>query len=58
MREKGMKVMLSKDRLSGLKSIDLDFCEDCIYGKQRGASFSKKREILKAERLELVHTNV
>ena len=31
--EKGMKVMLSKDKLSGLKSIDLDFCEDCVWGK-------------------------
>jgi len=28
--EKGMKVMLFKDKLSGLKSIELDFCEDCV----------------------------
>jgi len=33
MGEKGMKVMLFKDKLSGLKSIDLDFCEDCVYEK-------------------------
>jgi len=33
MSEKGMNVMLSKDKLSGLKSIDLDFCEDCVYEK-------------------------
>ena len=31
--EKGMKAMLSKDKLLGLKSIKLDFCEDCVYGK-------------------------
>jgi len=25
-----MKIMLSKNKMSGLKSINLDFCEDCI----------------------------
>ena len=30
MSEKGIKVMLSKDKLSWLKFIDLDFCEDCV----------------------------
>ena len=35
MSEKEMKVMLSKDKLSGLKFVELDFCEDCIYGKQK-----------------------
>ena len=28
MSEKGMKVILSKDKLSRLKYVDLDFCED------------------------------
>ena len=28
MNEKRMKVILFKDKLSGLKSIDLNFCED------------------------------
>ena len=46
--------MLSKDKLSGLKSIDLDFCEDCVYGKQERVSFSKVRKTPKAQRLELV----
>jgi len=54
----GIKIMLSKDKLSGLKSIDLNFCEDCVYGKQRRVSFSKVRKTLKAERLELVHIDV
>ena len=53
-----MKVMLSKDKLSGLKSIDLDFCEVCVYEKQRRVIFSKIRKTLKAEKLELVHTDV
>ena len=54
MSEKGMKVMLSKDKLSGLKSLDLDFCKDCVSEKQRRVSFSKVRKTSKAERLELV----
>ena len=49
MSEKGMKLMLSKDKLPELKSIDLNFCEDFIYGKQRKVSFSKVRKTLKAE---------
>ena len=54
MSEKGMKVMLSKDKLSRLKSVDLDFCEDYIYGKQKQVSFSMVRKTSKAEKLELV----
>ena len=57
MSEKGMKVMLSKDELSGLKSVELDFCEDCVYGKQKRVSFNV-RKTPKAEKLELVHTDV
>jgi len=41
MSEKEMKAMLSKGKLPGLKSIDLDFCEGSVYGKQRKVSFSK-----------------
>ena len=69
MSEKEMKVMLSKDKLSELKSINLDFSKDwvykkqrrvkdCVYGKQRRVSFSKTRKTLKAERLKLIHANV
>ena len=53
-----MKVMLSKDKLSRLKYIELDFCEDCVYEKQKRVSFSTVRKTLKAEKLELVHTDV
>ena len=56
--ENKMKVMLFKDKLPVLKSIDLNFCEDCVYRKQRRVSFSKARKILKAKRLKLVHTDV
>ena len=51
MSEKRMKVILSKNELSGLKSIDLDFCEECVHGKQRRVGFSKARKTLKAKKL-------
>ncbi|RVX10461.1 Retrovirus-related Pol polyprotein from transposon TNT 1-94 [Vitis vinifera] len=35
MSEKGMKMLLSKGKLSELKSIDFDMCESCILGKQK-----------------------
>jgi len=55
MSNKRMKVMLFKDKFPGLKSIELYFCEDSVYGR---VSFSTARKTLKAEKLELVHTNV
>jgi len=58
MSKKGMKVMLFKDMLPGLKSLELDFCEDCVYGKQKRVSFSMVRKTLKAQKLEMVHTDV
>jgi len=42
--ENRMKVMLSKDKMSGLKSVELDFCEDCVYEKQKRVSFSTMRK--------------
>jgi len=44
MSDKEIKMMLSKDQLSGLKSVELDFCEDCVYGKQKRVSFSMVRD--------------
>ena len=35
MSEKGMKMLLSKEKLPKLKSIDFDMCENCILGKQK-----------------------
>jgi len=50
--------MLSKDKLSGLKSVELDFCEDYVHGEQKRVCFSTVRKTPKAEKLELVHTDV
>ena len=58
MSEKGMKMLLSKGKLLELKSIDFDMCESCILGKQKKVSFLKTGRTPKAEKLELVHTNL
>ncbi|RVW99369.1 Retrovirus-related Pol polyprotein from transposon TNT 1-94 [Vitis vinifera] len=58
MSEKWMKVLLSKGKLLELKSIDFDMCESCILGKQKNVSFLKTGKTLKAEKLELVHTDL
>ena len=58
MSEKGMKTLLSKGKLPDLKNVDVGLCEDCIFGKQKKVSFTKIDKTPKAERLELVHTDV
>ncbi|KAE8711123.1 hypothetical protein F3Y22_tig00110303pilonHSYRG00264 [Hibiscus syriacus] len=58
MSEKGMKILLSKGKLSDLKNVDVRLCENCIFGKQKKVSFAKIGKTPKAERLELVHTDV
>ncbi|KAL5752812.1 hypothetical protein ACOSQ2_023319 [Xanthoceras sorbifolium] len=58
MSEKGMKTLLSKGKLPDLKAVDVGLCEDCIFGKQKKVSFAKIGKIPKAEKLELVHTDV
>ena len=58
MSEKGMKILLSKGKLPDLKNVDVGLCEDCIFGKQKKVSFTKISKTPKAERLELVHTDV
>jgi len=39
MSEKGMKILNSRNLLPGLRNVDLDFCENCIYGKQKRVRF-------------------
>ena len=56
--EKGMKMLLSKGKLSELKSINFDMCENYILRKQKNVNFLKTSKISKAEKLELVHTNL
>jgi len=58
MREKGMKLMAAKGKLSSLKHVDVGVCEHCIFGKQKNVSFSMAGKTPKVEKLELVHTDV
>ena len=53
-----MKMLLSKGKLPELKSIDFDMCESCILGKQKNVSFLKTGRTPKAEKLELIHTDL
>ena len=58
MSEKEMKMLLSKGKLPELKPIDFDMCESCILGRQKNVSFLKTGRTPKAEKLELVHTDL
>ena len=51
-------MLLSKGKLLELKFIDFDICESCILGKQKNVSFMKTGRTPKAEKLELVHTDL
>jgi hypothetical protein len=45
MSEKGMQILHKRNLLPDLKQIDLDFCEHCVYGKQKSQiSQSQKRK--------------
>jgi len=51
MSEKGMQILHSRNLMLGLKLVDLKFCENCVYGKQKRVKFlgvgkEKKREKL------------
>lgn len=50
-----MKVLHSKKVLPSLKCVNMDFCESCVYGKQKRVSFVKIGKENKREKLELVH---
>ena len=38
---KGMKMLVAKVVLEGLKSIDMSTCENCVMSKQKLVSFTK-----------------
>ena len=58
MSAKGMKMLVAKGALEGLKSVDMCLCESCVMGKQKRVSFTKTSREPKKVRLEMVHTNV
>jgi hypothetical protein len=58
MSEKRMEILNKINLLPDLKQIDLDFCEHCVYGKQKRVRFLRVGKEKKNERLDLVHTDV
>ena len=58
MSAKGMQILQAKNLLPGLKKVDLEFCEDCVFGKQKRVRFLKLRNEKKRKKLELVHSDV
>ena len=58
MSAKGMKMLVAKEALEGLKSVDIGLCESCDMGKQKRVSFRKTPREPKKVWLEMVHINV
>ena len=56
--EKGIKLLHSKKVLQGLKCVNMEFYESCVYGKQKRTIFVKSGKKKKNKKLKLVHTNV
>lgn len=52
-----MKFLFSQMKLSNLKFIALNFCEDCVYDKQKRVMFSKIGVRVKLKKLDLIYTN-
>ena len=58
MSANGMKMLVAKGVLEGLKFFDSSPCESCDMGKQKRVSFTKAAIKLKKVQLEMVHTDV
>ena len=58
MSTKGMKMLVAKGALEGLKSVDMGLCESCVMDKQKRVSFTKTPREPKKVRLEIVNTDV
>jgi len=57
--EKGLRILHGKGMVEGMNnsSLDFDFCENCVYGKQNRVSFPSGGKRTK-HILELVHSDV
>lgn len=58
MSVKGIQVMLAKGKFQDLRCVNLEFCENCIFGKQQRVNFKREGNLPKSRKLELVHTDV
>ena len=57
MSEQGLKILSERKLLSGLKSVNLPFCEYYVTSKQHRLKFSKSTAISKCI-LNLIHSDV
>lgn len=57
MSEKGMAILANRGLLGGMKNCKLQFCEECVYGKQKRVSFSAGNHTSKGV-LDYVHSDV
>ena len=53
-----MKILHSRNLLPGLKNVDLDFCENFIYGEQKRVRFLRVGKEKKSEKIDFLHTDV
>jgi len=44
MSEKGMQILHSRNLFPGLKHVDLEFCDNCVYGKQKRVKACSRSE--------------
>ena len=58
MSEKRMQILHSRKLLPNLKQVNLEFCENRVYGKHKRVRFLRVGKQKKSEKLELFHTNV
>ena len=58
MSEKGMQIFHSRNLLLGLKHVDLDLCENCVYGRHKRLVFLRVGKEKKREKIDLVHVDV
>ena len=56
--KKGLEIMLNREKLLGLPSTDLEFCEHCLHGKQKCVNFFKHGHDKKTPPLELINSDV
>ncbi|KAF5791393.1 hypothetical protein HanXRQr2_Chr09g0394281 [Helianthus annuus] len=53
-----MKMLVTKGKLPELKQVESEFCEPCILGKKKKVTFVKTGRAPKAQKLELIHSDV
>ncbi len=57
MSEKGLSILMKEGALKGLKEVHLEWCKDCLAGKQRRTTFKTGRTT-QTQKLELIHSDV